>query len=184
MTNREVWELAVTQGDRPLRLGYADPPYLGQGVKRYGPHHPDAAVWDSIEAHADLLADLDRTYDGWAYCLSSTTLAAILPIAPPCRIAAWTKPFAAFKSNVRIAYSWEPVLFKPGRDTTKLGAPVGRDSLAESITLRRGLPGAKPDRFNRWILDLLGWKDGDTVVDLFPGTDGMARQVAQTAIVP
>lgn len=156
-----------------MRLAYADPVYLGQS-KRY-PEHPESAIFDDPETHRQLLARLDAEYDGWAYSLSAPSLAVLLPLAPPCRVAAWVKPFAAFKKNVRIAYTWEPVLFKPGRDSSKLGAPVGRDHLAESITLRKGLTGAKPERFCRWVLDLLGYVEGDTLDDLYPGTGVMGR---------
>lgn len=156
-----------------MRLAFADPPYLGCG-KLY-PEHPDADRWDNPDAHADLMDMMETEYDGWALSLSTPSLVDLLPVAPHgVRIAAWVKPFAAFKRNVRIAYTWEPVLFRPGRDSSKLGAPVGRDHLAESITLKKGLTGAKPARFNRWILDLLGYIPGDEFVDLFPGTGGMA----------
>jgi hypothetical protein len=167
-----------------MHFAYADPPYLGC-CKLYDHFHGSAGVmpwgghcWDEPETHEQLLTLLDYDYDGWAYSLTSTSLAAILPLAPKgTRVAAWVKPFAAFKRNVRIAYTWEPVLFKPGRDRSKDGAPVGRDHLAESITLRRGFTGAKPARFNRWVLDLLGYNEdaGDAVTDLFPGTHGMAE---------
>jgi hypothetical protein len=89
------------------------------------------------------------------------------------------KPFAAYKRNVRIAYTWEPVLFVPGRDRSSDGASVGRDFLAEPITLRKGFTGTKPERFCRWVLDLLGYVDGDEFVDLFPGTNPMGRTLAQ-----
>jgi hypothetical protein len=126
------------------------------------------------------MAELEREYDGWAFSLSSVSLPALLPLAPAgVRIAAWTKPFAAFKRNVRVAYTWEPVIFRPGRDSSKDGAPVTRDYLAEPITLQRGLTGAKPARFCRWVLDLLGYVDGDTVDDLFPGTGVMGLVEAQ-----
>jgi hypothetical protein len=122
-----------------------------------------------------LFAGLAR-YDGWAYCMTSTSLQRLLPFAPPgARVAAWVKPFAAYKANVRIAYTWEPVLFMPGRDSSKDGAPVGRDHLSQVITLRKGLVGAKPPEFCRWVLDLLGYVEGDEVVDLFPGTGVMGR---------
>jgi hypothetical protein len=55
--------------------------------------------------------------------------------------------------------------------------PVGRDHLSERITMRRGLTGAKPERFCRWVLDLLGYQPGDELEDLFPGTGVMARVV-------
>jgi hypothetical protein len=157
-------------------LAYADPPYLG--CSKLYPEHPDAAKWDSVEAHRDLLWKLDNEYDGWAYSLSSPSLKHILPEAPPsARIASWVKPFAAYKKNVRIAYTWEPVLFVPGRDRSKDGAPVGRDHLSEPITLKKGLTGAKPEAFCRWILELLGFVRGDSLDDLFPGTGVMDRVV-------
>ena len=96
------------------------------------------------------------------------------------------KPFAAFKVNVNPAYAWEPVIWRGGRkrgrdhDTT-------RDWIAKEITLKRGLVGAKPPAFCRWVLDLLGYEDGDAVDDLFPGTgvmgnviDGMASRGHET----
>lgn len=155
-----------------MRLAYADPPYLGQS-HRY-PEHPDAVRWDDPEAHLDLLLRL-TDYDGWAMSCSTPSLGLLLASAPPgVRVAAWVKPFCAFKANVRVAYSWEPVLFVPvpGR---REGDRVTRDHLAEVITLRRGLVGAKPARFCRWVLDLLGYMPGDELVDLFPGTGSMGQ---------
>ena len=160
-----------------MRFAYADPPYLGC-AKLY-PEHPDAAKWDRVEAHRDLLWEIDNEYDGWAFSLSAPSLKHILPEAPPsARIASWVKPFAAYKKNVRIAYTWEPVLFVPGRDSSKDGAPVGRDHLSEVITLKKGLTGAKPEAFCRWVLDLMGYVPGDEVCDLFPGTGVMGAVVA------
>jgi hypothetical protein len=164
-----------------VRFAYADPPYLGCG-KLYAAHHPEALIWDDPAEHQRLIDRLSSEYpDGWAYSLSSTTLQTILPMCPPdVRVAAWVKPFAAFKRNVRNAYTWEPVILRGGRMSSKDGAPVTRDHLSEPITLQRGLTGAKPQTFNRWVLDMLGFIDGvDVVDDLFPGTGGMA--VAQDA---
>jgi hypothetical protein len=146
--------------------------------------HPDASIWDNIDTHAQLISTLEADYDGWAYSLTSTLLQQILPIAPEgIRVAAWVKPFCSFKKNVRIAYSWEPVLFKPARFSSGEGVPFGRDHLSEGITLQRGLTGAKPARFNRWVLDLLGYVDGDEFIDLFPGTGGMERERAQQVLL-
>ncbi len=163
-----------------MKLAYADPPYLGMG-KLYADRHPEAHVWDDPEEHHRLIDSLSE-YDGWALSLSTTSLPTILPMCPPgVRIGSWVKPFAAFKRNVRIAYTWEPVIFVPARDSSKEGAPVGRDHLAESITMQKGFPGAKPERFCSWVLDLLGWTPEDTLVDLFPGTAVMDRVVAARA---
>jgi hypothetical protein len=164
-----------------VRFAYADPPYLGCGTKHYAEHHAEAHVWDDPERHRELITQLISEFpDGWAMSLSSTTLHTILPMCPPdVRVAAWVKSFAAFKKNVRNAYTWEPVILRGGRKSSKDGAPVTRDSIVEPITLKRGLVGAKPQRFNRWVLDMLGFIDGqDELVDLFPGTDGMAHTLA------
>jgi hypothetical protein len=167
-----------------MRFAFADPPYYGC-CKLYEHYHPDGKCWDAAETHQDLIWRLNVDYpDGWALSLSSTTLQTILPMCPDgVRVAAWVKPFAAFKRNVRNAYTWEPVIIRGGRVSSKDGAPVCRDSLAESITLKHGLTGAKPQRFNRWVLDMLGFIDElDTVDDLFPGTGGMARTLEQSPL--
>jgi hypothetical protein len=167
-----------------VRFAYADPPYLGCG-KLYADKHPDALAWDDPETHRSLIAGLVADYpDGWALSLSSPSLRTILPMCPnDVRVAAWVKPFAAFKRNVRNAYTWEPVILRGGRLSSRDGAPVTRDHLAEPIQLKAGLTGAKPQRFNRWVLDMLGYIDGqDSVDDLFPGTGGMAETLRRPTL--
>jgi hypothetical protein len=160
-----------------VRLAYADPPYFGYG-KLYDEHHAESRVWDDIDSHRALIDSLSE-YDGWALSMTSGNLHDLLPLAPGARIAAWVKPFAAFKANVRIAYTWEPVLFMPARDRSVDGAQVGRDHLSEPITMQKGLTGAKPEAFCSWVLNLLGWIPGDAVIDLFPGTGSMGRVAAK-----
>lgn len=164
-----------------MRLAYADPPYLGCG--HLYPEHPDATDYDRVGAHVELMERMSLEYDGWALSLSAPSLRQLLPEAPPrARVAVWVKPFAAFKRNVRCAYTWEPVIFKPGCDTSTEGAPVTRDHLSEPIALKKGLVGAKPDAFGRWVLNLLGYRDGlDSINDLFPGTGLMERVTRQMA---
>lgn len=53
--------------------------------------------------------------------------------------------------------------------------PTVRDWHSENITLRKGLVGAKPPGFARWIADLLGARSGDEIDDLFPGTGGCGK---------
>jgi hypothetical protein len=50
-----------------------------------------------------------------------------------------------------------------------------RDWVSAEITLRKGLTGAKPEAFCWWLCDLLGLRDGDELVDLYPGTGVMGR---------
>lgn len=166
-----------------MKLAYADPPYLGC-CKLYGHEHgDDGRCWDEMETHRLLIARLHSEWDGWALSASAPSLLDLSSVVPPgARVAAWVKPFAAFKKNVRIAYTWEPVIYRPARDSSKDGAPVGRDHLSEPITLKRGLTGAKPRRFCEWVLDLMGYVQGDEVDDLFPGTGIMGEVVAQGRI--
>jgi hypothetical protein len=168
-----------------MKFAYADPPYHGC-AHHYAEHHPEAAVWDELETHRHLIQRLQDDYpDGWALSMASTNLQTMLPLCPTdIRIAAWVKPFAAFKANVRNAYTWEPVILHGGRTSSKDGAPVTRDHLSTPITLKHGLTGAKPQKFNRWILDMLGYIDGeDTIDDLFPGTHGMAATLNAPTLV-
>lgn len=164
-----------------MKLAYADPPYLGQGARKYGKLHPEAAIWDEVKAHTDLLAKLAEEYDGWAFSLHSPSLIPILQAGVPegTRVASWVKPFASWKPTHRVQYTWEPVLFIPSRPKGGKHVPSVRDFVSANITMRKGLPGAKPDTFNDWILDLIGWQPGDEFDDLFPGTGGMAEAIAR-----
>lgn len=55
-----------------------------------------------------------------------------------------------------------------------------RDWITGAATKQKGLPGAKPHYFNRWILDLLVFDPADdTLDDIFPGTNGMAAAISE-----
>ena len=84
-------------------------------------------------------------------------------------MAAWVKPFCSFKKGVKLAYAWEPVIFCGGRKraSDKL---TKRDFLAENISTKRGVVGAKPERFCFWIFELLNAQPSDDFHDLFPGS--------------
>ncbi len=149
-----------------MKFAYADPPYIGQAKKHYS-HDIRCAEVD----HGALITRLMIEYpDGWALSCSSPTLRQILNWCPEgVRVMAWVKPFCAFKANVNPAYAWEPVIVSGGRPRTRQQDTV-RDWLAESITLRKGLTGAKPKEFCYWIFDVLNIKPGDQLEDLSPGT--------------
>lgn len=159
-----------------MRLAYADPPYPGQSTKHYADHPDYAGEVD----HLALLRSLTSEYDGWVLHTASTTLPIVLGLAAQLgindfRLMAWVKPFAAFKRNVSVAYAWEPVLVKPVRKPVVSGRMVMRDWLAESITLRRGLTGAKPERVCHWLFEVAGMEPTDELVDLYPGTGAVSR---------
>lgn len=167
-----------------MRFAYADPPYLGCGAL-YAKHHPDAHDWNDPDEHRRLVERLCSGYpDGWAMSLSVPSLHIIRPMCPDdCRTGAWVKPFAVFKPNVNPAYSWEPVIWRGGRPFTRQDDTV-RDWCAANITLRRGLTGAKPRDFCRWVFQLLNAQPGDTLDDLFPGSNAVGHAWAEWASEP
>lgn len=155
-----------------MRLAYADPPYLGRG-SYYG-----APEWDRIERHADLVAEL-AAFDGWAMSLTSSSLRQILPLCPDdVRIGAWVRPQAEPIPNVRPIYAWEPVIFRGGR----AAGPV-RDFVSCSSERTGAIVGAKPQAFCHWVLDLLGYTDGDELVDIYLGSGAMGRAIAQRRLL-
>jgi hypothetical protein len=147
------------------RIAYADPPYPGCAHL-----YPENREVD----HAALVARLE-TYDGWVLHTSSVALVEVLPLIPKgVRLMAWVKPFAAFKRNVSVAYAWEPVFVKAVRKPVVRGRIVMRDWIAESITMKKGLTGAKPAKVCEWAFEMLGAEPEDTLDDLFPGTGAVS----------
>jgi hypothetical protein len=149
----------------PLRF----PPYPGNAHR-----YPESREVDHRALVNRLVSEFPH---GWALSTGSNNLHELMPMMPAdVRVAAWVKPFAVFKPNVNPAYAWEPVFFMGGRKRGR-DVPTVVDWMACSITLRKGLVGAKPEAFCNWILDLLGFEPGDTVEDVFPGTGIMGSIV-------
>lgn len=164
-----------------MKFAYADPPYLGQGVKHYGDRHADAADCDTLEWHAALIERLCSEFpDGWALSLHTPSLKMMLNLCPDdVRVGSWVKPFAAFKKNVTRAYTWEPVIFRGGRPIPAT-SPTVRDfieapAVKEPITMQKGFPGAKPAVFCWWVFEFLGMELGDEIEDLFPGSGAVSE---------
>lgn len=158
-----------------MKFAYADPPYLGCGSKHYAKEHAEAAFCDSPSWHEALIRKLVEEHpDGWALSASSPSLITILPMCPlDVRVMAWVKPFASFKPNVGVAYTWEPVIVRGGRKRTR-DQPTIKDHVSASITLERGLTGVKPWQFCTWIFDVLNVRPGDELVDMFPGSGAVS----------
>lgn len=155
-----------------MRIAYADPPY--PGCAHLYKNHPDYA--GEVD-HAALVERLSR-YDGFVLHTSTPALPLVLPLVtaiPGVRTMAWVKPFAAFKRNVPVAYAWEPVFVRAVRKPVVRHRVVMRDWIAESITLRKGLTGAKPEKVVRWLIEMLGAEPDDSFDDLFPGTGIVKR---------
>lgn len=164
-----------------MRLAYADPPYLGCCGLYGHDHRAPYGCWDDPFAHWQLLVNL-KAYDGFVVHLSVPSLATYLGYAEArdvllgdYRVMAWTKPFAAFKRNVPVAYAWEPVIVKAARKPEVTGRMVMRDFISEGITMKRGLTGAKPERVCHWVFECMGAQPDDELVDLFPGSGAASR---------
>lgn len=164
-----------------MRIGYADPPYIG--CAHLYRDHPDYA--GEVD-HAALIARLEGEFDGWVLHSSATreAIAILAPLLPEgARWMGWFKPFAAYKANVSVAYAWEPVIVKAARKPVVSKRIVYRDfyeepeegAVKESITLRRGLTGAKPEKVCHWAFEMVGAEPTDELHDLFPGTGAVAR---------
>ena len=165
----------------PIKATYADPPYLGCAVKHYGLLHDSAADFDDPATHRRLIEQLCEEFDAWALSLNEPSLRVILPLCPSgTRIGAWVKPFVSYKPNVTRAYAWEPVIFRfaPSRPRTR-DQQTWRDFIHEPVTLRRGVPGAKPARFAFWIFEGLNLRPDDHFHDLFPGSQAVSEAWAR-----
>lgn len=83
-----------------MRFAYADPPYLGQGVKHYGDLHAEAGDCDDPLWHKALIERLcDEFPDGWALSLHTPSLKTMLNFCP---------------DDVPIGYAWEATCDHPG----------------------------------------------------------------------
>jgi hypothetical protein len=177
-----------------MKIGYFDPPFPGQAKRHYS-HDPSGIEAQEVN-HYELLKDLRDNFDGWAL---STSVPAAINIVNPIinelfppfvvREGAWVKPFASWKPTHRVQYTWEPVFFIPSRSKGSKLVPSIRDFIITepeeiedvvkaNITMRTGTHGKKPDKFNDWILNILGYNPNeDTFEDRYPGSGGMAEAI-------
>lgn len=173
-----------------MRLAIADPPYppfIGSGGRKnrasrwYGvgqrsrkdrpaDFHPGAADWDDPARHRALLEELLDTYGGWAIATSPDGIHAYDPLPVACRTMVWVKPNANPGSH-RIRSLWEAVIVYPpeGRRSNRGGVGMTPDVLIEPAP-RVGFSGAKPVAWWGWVLAALTYREGDELVDLFPGS--------------
>lgn len=156
------------------RIGYADPPYIG--CAHLYKDHPD---FGGEVDHAELIERLQSEYDGWVLHASATphSMALLAPLVAGtgARWCSWVKGFSAFKRNVPVAYAWEPVIIKPARKPVVSKRLTMRDWIQESITLKRGLTGAKPEAVCHWAFELVAACPDDDMHDIFPGTGAVER---------
>jgi hypothetical protein len=184
-----------------VRLAIADPPYppsfgerrdlvdggdrltkRSRAVRWYGggaiaaDHHPAAADWDSLTEHQKLITHMVRNFDGWALATTPDGLGAYHPLPVSAHVMAWHRP-NAMPGGHRLVSRWEPVIvFVPEGRRHRDTGPRVLDFLSASAP-RINFAGAKPPEWTSWVLDALGYTDGDEVVDLFPGSGSVSKAI-------
>ena len=157
-----------------MKIGYADPPYIGCAHL-----YKDQPSYAGEVDHAALIGRLESEFDGWVLHAAATprSMAVLAPLIEKtdARWCSWVKGFAAFKKNVPVGYAWEPVIIKPARKPVVSKRLVMRDWIQESITLKRGLTGAKPEKVCHWAFELVGACPTDELHDLYPGTGAVTK---------
>jgi len=178
-----------------LKLCIADPPYLGRAVRWYGTggcgnghgkgqadNHPEANRWDDPKSHIALVKDLQSNYDGWAIALTVHSLSTYLSVLDTdsrngIRVCVWHKPSAS-PSGSRIGNHWEPVIVKVAKD--RKGRQNDLKNTKDVLTAnpnRKGFVGSKPIQWTHWVLDLMGYQEGDEVIDLFNGSGAVKEAI-------
>lgn len=160
----------ATASTRPMRFGYADPPYPGTARRYYHCTEVD---------HAALVVRLIREYpDGWALSTSAKALPYVLSLIPLTldpRVCIWDRKKSRGRA-LRSRNRWEPLIVVGGR--------VRRDDSGVEDLLEWGgrqhshpgaLVGMKPAAFCEWMFRQLGAARGDTLDDLFGGSRAVAR---------
>ncbi|MFA7282422.1 MAG: hypothetical protein WC100_20235 [Sterolibacterium sp.] len=158
-----------------MRIAYADPPYIGCAHL-----YRDQDSYAGEVDHAELIGRLQSEYDGWVLHAAATpkSMAVLAPLVESiegARWMSWVKGFAAFKKNVSVAYAWEPIIVKAARKPVVSKRLVMRDWIQESITLRKGLTGAKPEAVCHWAFEMVGAHPDDDLHDLYPGTGAVTK---------
>lgn len=180
-------ELEAT--DRPLRLAYADPPYIGNARRYYG----DQATYAGEVDHDELLSRL-AGYDGWALSCSSASVASIgaLCVAQDlrARLAIWHRRPAPHPT-ARIVTAWEGVWYVPARrrvacvDELRVSdVLLGVTETGRRPTLPSSVIGMKPPAMLAWVFRLIAALPGDSLDDLYPGSGIVARAWAAYAGEP
>jgi hypothetical protein len=179
-----------------MKLAIADPPYLGRAVRHYGvggraygrgkgksDTHPEAHIWDNPETHRQMVRDLDANYDGWAIAMSVHSLSTYLEVVETesengIRVCVWHKP-NAIPSGSRIINYWEPVLVKvPASRKGRTKGVITKDIFTANAP-RVGFSGSKPKEWTHWVLDLMGYQEGDQVTDLFHGSGAVSKALKE-----
>ena len=161
-----------SQTRRPMRFGYADPPYPGLARQYYGSEAQEVN-------HRILIGTMEADYpDGWALSTSSSALSKVLALCPPdARVCSWVKG-ARRGVSYRARDSWEPLIVVRGRMRRLHEGEELSNSLiwgGRQHSHPGALVGMKPAAFCEWMFRMLGAETGDSLDDIFPGSGAVER---------
>ncbi len=177
-----------------MKFAIADPPYLGRAERWYGANgcgnghgigkadeHPEAAIWDSAKAHLDLVHKLETEFDGWAIAMSVHSLSTYMEVVKTdsrngIRVMSWIKPSSVPSGN-RIGNTWEPVIVKVPAERRSHGKGKSMKDHLIANSLKSGFIGAKPPAWTEWVLDAMGFREGDEITDLFNGSGAVMNAI-------
>ncbi len=174
-----------------IKLAIADPPYLGRANRWYGDgcgdgygvgradSHPEAKKWDDPKSHVQLVHDLNDNYDSWAIAMTVHSLSTYLSVIDTdsrngIRVMSWIKPNAV-TSGSRVTNSWEPVIVKIAKERRGWKNGVHVKDYLSAAPMKSGFVGAKPEAWTHWVLDAMGYIEGDEVTDIFAGSGAVTR---------
>jgi hypothetical protein len=92
------------------------------------------------------------------------------------RVMSWIKPSSVPSGN-RIASTWEPVIVKVPVERRSHGKGRSMKDHLVVNPLRSGFVGAKPPAWTEWVLDAMGYREGDEIVDLFNGSGAVMQAI-------
>ena len=184
------------------RLAIADPPYLGTAARFYSDDgvgdgkgsqyesntNPDAGLWDDPQTHLELIDYMKDNFNSFAIALNTHSLGIYskrikFGSESGFRICSWIRPNSA-PTGSRIRPSWEPVIVYNSKDRRSYRSGLARpkDYLIANPP-RTKFIGQKPFEWTEWVVDLIGYTDGDTVSDLFPGSGAVTSALIELDVL-
>jgi hypothetical protein len=195
--------MSPVAGGHPRRIAYADPPYPGKSKRYYGDHPDYAGEVDHAALVASLAADYDAWALSTSAAALQPVLEVCPPgvrvaawfrgaranKAARLPINGWEPVIYGGQLIRRVSPAQHDAIgavASASRATRRAdphdasSQPGGR---VDSLVFRPGarttdparVTGAKPATFCRWLFELLDAQPGDEFVDVFPGSNGVAR---------
>jgi hypothetical protein len=95
---------------------------------------------------------------------------------PSIKIMIWHK--WSIPSRARVQNRFEPVLVRiPKSRKGGISGLTMTDVLTHKRKPQLGFTGAKPTEWTHWVLEAMGYQQGDEIIDLFNGSGAVSRAI-------